>query len=99
MNTLTNSALMAMVAFAGPALALISTPPGDGPLLVIAPPSISATELVRQANGWAIGPDVTSLTVLAWSNAPNFSDSLHEAGALLVRDGRILADICGVSLK
>jgi hypothetical protein len=97
MHILINLTLASLIALSGPVLALLSAQPGDGPLMVLAWPWTDPVGLVSRAGGWIVGPDVTTIAVFAWSDAPEFAARLHEAGALLVRDGRLLAQICGVS--
>ena len=77
-------------------MAVLSAPPGaEGPFLVVAPPWLEAAAIVEAAGGSVVGPAGAPLAVLAMAEVPGFQARASRAGAI-VRDGRVLAAICGV---
>ena len=81
----------------GPLLALLAAPPGDGPILVIAPGEAHREGMVRQAGGQVLGPVQGLLGTLAISQDPDFPKHLRDSGAWFVVDGRSVAALCGVT--
>jgi hypothetical protein len=75
---------------------ILSAPPGvEGPFLVVVPPWLGASSVVEAAGGSVVGPTAAPLAVLAMAEAPDFQARARSTGAF-VRDGRLLAAICGV---
>lgn len=67
------------------------------PLLVIAPPwGQGAAALVKAAGGTLLGPVDAPFAVLARFDTVEAAVRLLDNGAWAVRDGRIVASICGV---
>ena len=83
----------------GPVLALVSAPPDPtGPVLVITPPWTNAVERVLAAGGRPVGPTAAPIGVLAVIETPEGMKRLQKHGDVLIRDGRRLANICGISI-
>lgn len=79
----------------GPALAVASAPTAPGaPVLVVAG---DAERIVRHAGGRTLGPSAAAFGTLASSPDGDFLRRLHDGGAWLVLDGRIIAAICGAN--
>lgn len=91
--------LMALLlaALAGPSAALVAAPPrADAPMLVILPPGADAAALLAAAGARAIGPLGAPMAVLATGEGADLPARLRAAGAWAVRDGAVLARLCGV---
>ncbi|WP_394153870.1 hypothetical protein [Loktanella salsilacus] len=71
---------------------------GEPVLVLSAHDSMSREHLVRSSGGRLIGPVAAPLASLAVSDDPNFISRLQSVGALVVLDGRAIAQICGASL-
>lgn len=78
---------------------LLAAPPKAGtPVIVIVPPWLDGDRLVASAGGQVVGPTSAPLAVLAFSDDPDFADHLLLSGALGVRDGSLLANLCGIKV-
>ena len=88
---------LALAALAAPSAALVAAPPrADAPVLVILPPGADAAALLAAAGARPIGPLVAPMAVLAAGDGADLPARLRAAGAWAVRDGAVLARICGV---
>lgn len=94
-----NSPLLAAtlsLTFLAPLGSLLAAPPRpSAPVLVLVPPWIDAVSLVASAGGRVVGPASAPMAVLAYSDDSEFAQNLLRSGALGVRDGSVLADLCG----
>lgn len=89
---------LGLAALAGPAAALLAAPPRAGePVLVILPPMADAAGLLAAAGARPIGPLEAPLAVLATGEGADLAERLKRAGAWAVRDGAVLARICGAA--
>ena len=69
-----------------------------GPIaLVIAPPWLDAEAIIHAAGGAIVGPFQSPFAMLAQSDDPDFAQSLLASGIWAVRDGRVIAQLCGTS--
>lgn len=88
---------LVLAALAGPSAALVAAPPRlDAPMLVILPPGSDAAALLAAAGARAVGPLVAPMALLATGEGADLPERLKAAGAWAVRDGAVLARICGV---
>ncbi len=89
-----------MVVMSGSLVTAASARPVAGePVLVLsAHDSMSRERIVRSSGGQLIGPVSAPLASLAVSNDPKFISRLQSVGALVVLDGRAIAQLCGASL-
>lgn len=91
-------ATLALILLA-PLGALVAAPPRDGmPVIVFVPPWLDAERVVSMAGGQIVGPDSAPLAVLAYSDNPGFPQHLLRAGALGVRDGALVANLCNLEV-
>ena len=96
MNLHLAAATLSLVLMA-PVGALVAAPPKAGtPVIVIVPPWLDADKMVSLAGGQIVGPTSAPLAVLAVSDDPSFVRNLLISGALGVRDGSLMANLCGV---
>lgn len=96
MNLHLAAATLSLVLMA-PVGALVAAPPKAGtPVIVIVPPWLDADKMVSLAGGQIVGPTSAPLAVLAFSDDPSFVKNLLLSGALGVRDGSLMANLCGV---
>lgn len=87
---------IAFAAVCGPAAALVAAPPRPGePVLVILPPGVSADAVLAAAAARPIGPVEAPMAVLATGDGADLAKRLVAAGAWAVRDGAVLARLCG----
>jgi len=85
-----------LAALAGPSAALLAAPPQRGePVLVIVPPNADADALLAAAGARPVGPLTAPLAVLATGDGEDLAERLLSAGAWAVRDGAVLARLCG----
>lgn len=83
---------------AGPLLALANALPAPGQItLVITWPGTDAVGVVEHSGGRIIGPTMALMGTLAVADHPSFFSELRSNGALLVRDGTLIARLCGVA--
>jgi hypothetical protein len=98
MNLRLALATLALILLA-PLSALVAAPPRDGmPVIVFVPPWLDAEGLVSRAGGQIVGPESAPLAVLAYSDDPGFAGTLLRAGALGVRDGSLVANLCNLEV-
>lgn len=74
---------------------LLAAPLSGQPVLVIFPPWVDGDALVERVGGKRIGPTLAPLALLATSDNANFEKKLQENGIWAVRDGTVLAQLCG----
>lgn len=83
----------------GPAAALLSSEAVVGqPVLVVHVLGAEAEALVSAHNGRTLGPLVAPFGLLAISEDPAFFDKLRDVPGLMLADGRLIAQLCGVIL-
>lgn len=82
---------------AGSVGSLLAAPvPDEGPLLVVVAPWHSPSAVVKAAGAAEISPLSTRFATLAFANEPSAIARLRDEGAWLIRNGGLLARICGV---
>jgi len=74
---------------------LLAKPQSGQPILVILPPWLDGDALVERSGGHRIGPTLAPLALLAASRDVEFVENLRRSGAWAVRDGSVLAKLCG----
>lgn len=81
-----------------PAVMLTSATPVLGqPVLVVAPPwSGGAAAVIARADGLPIGPEGAPFASLSANTDPAYVTQLQTAGAWLVLDGSVIAEICNI---
>ncbi|MEO0945436.1 MAG: hypothetical protein AAFY06_11425 [Pseudomonadota bacterium] len=90
---------VACVGLTGPVLALMTSEPRTGEImLVIGPDPVAHQAAVRKAGGRVIGPDLARFGVLALAESDAFAAELVAQGAWLVVDGRRVAALCGIKI-
>ncbi|WP_339949950.1 hypothetical protein [uncultured Albimonas sp.] len=99
-------ALGLLAGLGGPTAALLAAragdpqagaPAGGDPVLAIVAPWTDVEAVVAQASGRGISPISAPLAALAVGEGPDFPERLKAAGAWLVLDGRLLAELCGAA--
>ena len=80
-----------------PAALLATAPPGDGPVLVIAPPWADAAGVVAAAGGRPSGPLRAPFALLARFPTPAAARAARAHGAWAVIDGAAFAALCGMT--
>ncbi len=99
MSVFAHCFVLAVAVCAGPVLAIANSPASPGAIaLVIASPGTDLFALVEDSGGRVIGPNTAIVGALAVSDDPSFLNSLHARGAVMVRDGTMVARMCGVTL-
>jgi hypothetical protein len=83
--------------FLAPFGAALARPPNGPIALVIAPPWMDTAGIVAASGGRLIGPVQSPFAVLAESGDPGFSENLLARGIWAVRDGSVVAQLCGTN--
>ena len=84
-----NFAIFPLLVFAG-------QPDVGDPMLVLASPfGVGADQIVQAANGAFIGPFQSTYSSIGFSADVNFFEKLHQNGAWLVLDSKVLTQFCG----
>ncbi|MDO8881487.1 MAG: hypothetical protein U0934_04715 [Pseudotabrizicola sp.] len=92
----TLSLLAVLVTLLGPLGLVMSAAPVAGqPVLVIVPPWADAGAIIAQAGGQEISPLRAAMATLAYAEAPDFVQRLHQQGAWAVRNGSFDTLFCG----
>lgn len=85
------------VLLAGPLLALATSKPVPGEIMLVIGPDPSAQyAMVKEAGGRPLGPEIARFGLLVISENEDFATSLMQEGAWFVVDGRQMALLCGV---
>ena len=93
------SSFVVLTAFCvGPLLALANSAPRPGEIaLVVTWPGTDPTALIEDSGGRIVGPTTAFMGTLAVAEDSVFLSQLRSNGALLVRDGTLIARLCGVA--
>lgn len=83
--------------FLAPFGAALARPPNGPIALVIAPPWMDTAGIIAAYGGRLIGPFQSPFAVLAESADPEFSNNLLASGIWAVRDGSVVAQLCGIN--
>lgn len=98
MSVLVNGLVLTAAFCSGPVIALTSAKPTPAEImLVVAAPGTNTAALIEYSGGRAIGPDASVLGALAIADSEAFVERLKANGAWLVRDGTLIAQLCGVT--
>lgn len=80
-----------------PASLLLTPFQGDGPALVIVPPWVEIEHVLDQAHLTEISPIRAPFGVLVSVDSGNALKNLKGLGIWAILDGKIIAEICGVT--